>query len=301
MAPRPALCYESGWGERRDELARGVWLALLAVTLSLTPDVASSGPVAPESGRARSTWEEYGSGQTNGLAVGAYPLPSQPDRRDGEAEQDGDAKERWLRRHYQWLRALNEMLGAPGDRKERRADDGQAREPARPAAAAPPPAGTMRLGEMIVLFPEGGREDVAPHLLDNGARDEDPEIGLASGEVLQYMVSERLSIESAQVVAEFFGELRRTLRTSFGPLAEAPRSGEPRFDNFQMEPQFAAVPTVNDRPGAPRSMPASEPVTMIAFFKGIILDILSAPTTYLLTLIALIGWVILRATVFSRS
>jgi hypothetical protein len=286
-------------------LSRGAWLALLAAPLILTA-AASAGPVEP--GRRAPVWEEHGAGRTDGLSVGAYPLPVQAERgRDVEEDLDGGAKERWVRRHYQWLRALGLML-REGD------PEGDGRPGARPAEppafAAPDPPHTMRLGDVVVLEPPAAGDDmgVVTHLLDDGGRYEDPEAG--RGEALDSLARDRLIVESAKVVAEYFRPLGRGLRGVFGGALdgeERPRPSRPGFAQARSfePPELLQSPLLLPsyaEPAAPsRPRPPAAPVSMLNFFKQIAADILSAPTTYLLTALALLVWLILRAIVFSRG
>ena len=289
-------------------MARGAWLALLAAPFLLAAGAASAGPTTPEGRSGLPIWQEYGAGRTDGLSVGAYPLPPQAERDDRTVaeEVDGGAKERWLRRHYQWLRALGEVFRASnpgGDDRQDAKPDGRA------AFAAPDRAGALRVGDMIVLYAAGDGDPIAPHLLDDGSRYEDPEI--AGGETLDYIVRDRLTVESAKVVAEFFRPAAHGLRSAFGGLlTEGERRRVSRYDRVlrtnhylaDLENPGLSAPSTEAAADAPaRQGPPPERVSMLDFFKGIALDILSAPTTYLLTLLALLGWAILRATVFSRN
>jgi hypothetical protein len=78
-------------------------------------------------------------------------------------------------------------------------------------------------------------------------------------------------------------------------LAQA-RSFEPAELQSPLLPPPYAEPAASNGP-----RPPAEPVSMLSFFKRIATDILSAPTTYLLTAIALLVWLVLRAIVFSRG
>jgi hypothetical protein len=280
-------------------LRRGAWPALPAVALLLAASGASGEPILPGTRGGAPIWEEHGAGRTDGLAVGAYPLPPQPERRDGkDAETDSAGKERWLRRHYQWLRVLNELHSPPDASVERRTT--KSGEPSGFVASTPP--GALRMGDMVVLYADRGEDRSAPHLLDDGARSEDPEIGPGRVEALEFIASSGLEVEVAKIVAEYFSPLTQGLRTAFGgALLAAERQRAPRIDLAQLEDRFAA-PSLEAAPGAPpRAQSQPEPVSLPGFFKAIVMDVLSAPTTYLLTLFALLGWLVLRATVFSRN
>ena len=273
-------------------MRRGAWPASLAATLLLAASGTSAEPIRPGSRGGAPIWEQHGAGRTDGLAVGAYPLPARSERRDDGVPPDPGAQERWLRRHYQWLRALNELLSPENSVVERRAG----KESPFPAAIRP---GTLRVDDMVVLYEGQGQELSAPHLLDDGRRSEDPEIGPASGETLEYVVSNRLEIETAKIVAGFFSPLARDTRAALGDaLLAAERQRAPRLDL----PQLFAAPSAEAAPSTPdRARPPREPISLPAFLKTIMVDVLSAPTTYLLSLFAALGWLILRATVFSRN
>ena len=315
MARGLALGYELRQGQWGDQLTRGAWLTSLAAPLLLVAPLllaganASAGPLPPAARSSAPIWEEHGAGRTDGLSVGAYPLPPEPERNDSPDSEgmDRGAKERWLRRHYQWLRALGEVLSVADPNAERRTA-----EPRGQAGFAPPASqGKLRVGDMVVLYADQDAERLTPHLLDDGALREDPEIGPGNGEALDFIERDRLTIEAAKVVAEYFGPLARDVRSSFGavlPDSERrrapPRYDTPRYDVIQLENSlFAAPPSeaASGPAGPARPREPAERVSMIGFFKGIALDILSAPTTYLLTFLALLAWLILRATVFSRS
>jgi hypothetical protein len=101
------------------------------------------------------------------------------------------------------------------------------------------------------------------------------------------------------------------LRSVFGGLSPAEeRRSVPRYglverrtyDPADLESPWFAAPSAEAAAATPaRQRPPPEKISMLDFFKGIALDVLSAPTTYLLAILALLGWLILRATVFSRS
>ena len=110
---------------------------------------------------------------------------------------------------------------------------------------------------------------------------------------------------------EAFRPAAREVRSAFGGLlSEGKRppplrrdSGSRRTSQLaELENAWFGPTTIEASANAPspQRRPA-ERVSMLDFFMNIVGDILAAPTTYLLTFVALLGWLILRTTVFSRS
>jgi len=286
------------------------WALTAAIALVATCAAAPilAGPILAGARPGPPTWEEQGAGRTDGYSVGLHPLPprSGPDAASLDAEQDGTAKERWLRRHYQWLRALRGVVLTVS--QEDRRGEAASRGPAPPtsqlpgAAAERDRAGPLAPSGMAVLT--SGEEDdrVTPHLLDDGALGEDPDAAFGGGEALEFVVSDRLSTETAQIVAQFFSPLSKGVRSFIGPGLAPLAGGERRAarnDQEQMGHQFFSDSQFGGPPA--RAQAEREVLTLSAFLKRIAVDVLSAPTTYLLSLLALLGWLVLRATVFSRS
>ena len=288
----------SARGNRSEYVARKAWLRALATALSLAAGGASAGPTPYDAHDAVSIWQEHGAGRTDGLAVGAYPLPVQPEtgNRGANLATDSEAKERWLRRHYQWLRALRGVLAEPGQA----ADDGAGTIGNSAGFAAPSPPGALRMGDMVVLHQQDEADGIAPHLLDDGSASEDPAI-VAGGDTLDLIVSDRALIESGKVVAQYFRPLRQDLPfISAGASLAARRPQPPQHSFVHAEPRFPRAASQVAGAASARPPESAQPRSVVDFFKDIATDVLSAPTTYLLTVAALIGWLILRATVFSR-
>lgn len=240
--------------------------------------------------------------------MGVNPLPSRvgPNSEPIEADADGTAKERWLRRHYQWLRALRNVVVA-ASQEERRGEAGPAApiSTSQQPGSAPQqsPAGQLQLGNMVVLYSAEEDDRITPHLLDDGMLNEDPDPGFNGGEAFDFVVGDRLSTETAQIVAQFFSPLSKGLRSFIGmglaPLGGGVESQATRYDLAQLGHQYFSDPQYSGAPA--RAQAEREVLTLTGFLKRIALDVLSAPTTYLLSLLALLGWLVLRATVFSRS
>lgn len=280
-------------------------IALIAICAALP---ALAGPIAAGARPGGATWEEHGAGRTDGLSVGAYPLPprSGPDVAALEADPDGTAKERWLRRHFQWLRALRSVAIAVSQ-EERQGETrpaGLAPAPSEPAPASQPGAGgKLQIADMVILYSAEEDDRVTPHLLDDGARNEDPDLAFRGGEAFEFVVSDRLSTETTQIVAQFFAPLSKGVRSYIGlGLAALGDGVQAQSERYDLAPLGHQILPDAQYSGAPaRAQGRRETPTLGAFVKRIAIDVLSAPTTYLLSLLALLGWLVLRATVFSRS
>jgi hypothetical protein len=272
------------------------WAAIALATICAAP--AAALPLTGASGSGAATWEEHSASARDGFGMGAYPLPPKAGPEGLEGERDGTAKERWLRRHFQWLRVLHNVAAAAVW------DGRQAGAVQPPSASAIESEDRIRIGDMIVLHPAAGDDGTPPHLLDDGALTEDPEVALGGGEAFEYVVRHRLPVEAAQLVSQFFAPLRGGIRALVADLAAT---------GGQARPQAAPPPPLELAPlgqpafageqaggGSSRGRAQREPVTMLGFFVKIAMDVVSAPTTYLIALLAFLAWLVMRATVFSR-
>lgn len=273
-------------------LPRFACLALFAAVLALAAETSEAGAIATGAGASPPVWEEHGAGQKNGLAVGAYPLP--PRRQSGrsiELTADGEAKERWLRRHYEWLRALGQVMQR-ADRAE-----GAATQSGRTqgAFAAPAPPGSLRLGDTVVLYADRPLEPAPEHLLDSGGAAEAPESELRNADAIDFMIGERVRRETEAAAPNF---------VEIAPGAPAAPGARPRSTTagpLQSSPPFPGVGSASASPAGKAAHPGEGAYTLVGFLRRLAVQVLLAPTTYLLAALTLVAWLIMRAMASSRS
>lgn len=267
---------------------------MLAAALALGAGGSDAGAVTSRPQPGPPIWEEHGAGRKDGLAVGAYPLPDpETPGRSVDPSGEREARERWLRRHYEWLRALSAIAGAAGDAKNPAGRDAQKL----PAFEPPDPPGALRLGDILVLYADRANEPAPDHLLDDGGAVEAPESGLRAVDVVEWIVGDRARSEAAQ--AEALGTLLPAPQAAAAPPVRMAASNSimrPDVVRPSISPESAKAASP-----PPRRGPAEQDArTLLGFLRKLAADILSAPTTYLLAGLALLAWLIIRAAMFSR-